>query len=455
MKLSWALKTIALGLVWANVAAAQLPPPPPGAPRPPMGTAPTTPPTQPPTQQPPAQQPPAQQPPAQQPPAQQPPAPPQPAITAPPASGIGSAIPGLTADQLAAFNAGNTDFQRVETAASGLGPFFNDNSCVICHRGPAPGGSTGDATRLVTRFGRITNGEFDGMYDLGGSLLQNRSIDPRFREVVPTGATIVARRLTTPTFGLGLLEAIPDATIQAGAAATKPDNVRGKVAMVLDIVSGQERVGRFGWKNQHATILAFTADAYLNEMGITNRFFATENAPNGNVAQLNQANTRVTIQGLQDQPDPNTGLSKIDRVTNFMRFLAPPPQRPLTNSATAGQALFTQIGCAVCHTPSMQTGPSPVAALSQKPVRLYSDLLLHDMGVLGDGIAQGAATGREMRTAPLWGLRSRPLWLHDGRARTIPAAITAHDGEAAPSRVRYQGLNATQRTQLLDFLNSI
>ena len=103
----------------------------------------------------------------------------------------------------------------------------------------------------------------------------------------------------------------------------------------------------------------------------------------------------------------------------------------------------------------MQTGPSPVAALSQKPVRLYSDLLLHDMGTLNDGIAQGAATGREMKTAPLWGLRSRPLWLHDGRARTIVDAIVAHDGEGAPSKNRFRNLNATQRQQLLDFLNAI
>lgn len=447
MKLTWAINAAAFSLLCANTASAQFafpnqpaqvgqagaalaPPPPPMNP-PPMNPPPNNPP--PPTN----------------------PTPAQPPITNPPASGLGAALPGLTADQLAAFNAGNVDFQKVETPASGLGPFFNDVSCVACHRAPAPGGITGDPNRLVTRFGRMINGQFDAMPELGGSLLQNRSIDPRFLETVPASATITARRLTTPVFGLGLIEAIPDAAIQANAAATKPDGVHGRAAVVFDVASGVNRFGRFGWKAQQASILAFSGDAYLNEVGITNRLFTAENAPNGDLAKLAQANTRVTIQGLQDQPDPATGLSKIDRVTAFMRFLAPPPAPTLSNSATAGQAIFTQIGCAVCHTPSMQTGPSPIAALSQKPVRLYSDLLLHDMGTLNDGIAQGAASEHEMKTAPLWGLRSRPVWLHDGRARTIVDAIIAHDGEGAASKNRFRSLNATKRQQLLDFLNAI
>ena len=362
---------------------------------------------------------------------------------------------GLTAAQLAAFNAGNIDFQRLETPASGLGPFFNEASCVACHRQPFPGGTTGDRNRAVTRFGHAANGTFDAMAELGGSLLQNRSIDPRLLEVIPATANVVATRITTPVFGLGLIEAIPDAAIQAGAARTKPDGVNGRAATVFDVASGQNRIGRFGWKAQQATILAFSGDAYLNELGITNRLFPVENAPNGNLTALAQANTRVTATGLQDPIDPATGLSKIDRTSNFMRLLAPPPAPTLSTSATLGQTVFTQIGCAVCHTPTLRTGPHPIAALSEKDVRLYSDLLMHDMGQLNDGIAQAGANPNEMKTAPLWGLRTRPLWLHDGRARTIADAIIAHDGEAAPSKTKFQTLTRAQRQQLLDFLNAI
>jgi CxxC motif-containing protein (DUF1111 family) len=121
----------------------------------------------------------------------------------------------------------------------------------------------------------------------------------------------------------------------------------------------------------------------------------------------------------------------------------------------AGERLFASLDCAACHTPSMTTGKNSIAALSEKSVGLYSDLLLHDMGALGDGIAQGTAGTREMRTAPLWGLAARPLWLHDGRARTVDAAIRGHAGEAQNSRDRYTQLNATARQQLLDFLNSL
>jgi len=310
-------------------------------------------------------------------------------------------------------------------------------------------------TRAVTRFGRTTNGVFDPLGSLGGSLLQNRSIDPRFSEIVPATANTVATRITTPVFGAGLIEAIPDSAIQALAAQTKPDGVRGRAAIVLDVVSNQNRVGRFGWKAQQATLLAFAGDAYLNEMGITNRLFQAENAPNGDLQKLGQANTQVTITGLQDKPNATTGLAKIDRVTNFMRFMGPPPQMPLSASAQQGQTIFTQIGCAVCHTPVIRTGTSPVAALSQKDAKLFSDLLLHDMGQLNDRIAQAGANPNEMKTAPLWGLRTRPRWLHDGRALTIADAITAHDGEGAPSKNRFQQLTPQQRQQLLDFLNAI
>ena len=157
----------------------------------------------------------------------------------------------------------------------------------------------------------------------------------------------------------------------------------------------------------------------------------------------------------EDDVDPASGKADIDRFADFMRYLAPAPQMPLTVLASAGQSLFGQIGCAACHTPTMYTGPNAIAALDRKPVRLYSDLLLHDMGSLGDGIAQAAASSREMRTAPLWGLRASAPYLHDGRAETVDEAIRGHDGEARAARDRYRRLSPNQKQQLMDFLNSL
>jgi len=367
----------------------------------------------------------------------------------PPPPQFGDPLPGLTADQLAAFDAGSDEFLDEETPERGLGPIFNNVSCVVCPFAPAVGGSS---AILETRFGRVEYGQFDPLIELGGSLLQQSAIDPRCQEIVPPEANVVARRQTTPLFGLGLIEAIPDSAILQNAAIPRPDGITGRPSMVQDVVSGQSRVGRFGWKAQQATLLAFSGDAYVNEMGITSRLFPQENAPNGNTDLLALFDN---VADPEDVEDPETGKANIDNFADFMRFLAPPPQVPLTLSAQSGQILFTGIGCAACHTPVMQTGANSVAALDHKPVRLYSDLLLHDMGGLGDGIAQGTAEQREMRTAPLWGVRASAPYLHDGRAATVDAAIRAHDGEARPARDRFLLLLSIQRQQLLDFLNSI
>jgi CxxC motif-containing protein (DUF1111 family) len=304
----------------------------------------------------------------------------------------------------------------------------------------------------VTRFGRVEKGLFDSLDSLGGSLLQELSIDRAAREFVPREANIVSRRQTTPLFGLGLVEAIPEAAILAGVRSGKPDGVKGKAHLVTDVVSGQQMVGRFGWKAQQATLLAFSADAYVNEMGVTNRFFPTENAPNGKADVLAAYDH---IADPEDSIDPATGKADIDHSADFMRFLAPLRPLPLSASATAGKTVFQSTGCAVCHAPRMFTGTNDIPALNQKAVDLYSDLLLHDMGILGDGIVQGDAGGREFRTAPLWGSRVSAPYLHDGRAPTLDAAIRAHDGESAASKIRYTKLSIQQRQQLLDFINTL
>jgi CxxC motif-containing protein (DUF1111 family) len=366
---------------------------------------------------------------------------------APPAQqGFGQPLLGLTNAELATFREGRAAFLEAERPEDGLGPIFNGRSCVQCHGVPAAGGSS---PINVTRFGRVENGVFDPLTGLGGSLLQRFSIDPVPREVIPREANVVAERESTALFGLGLIEAIPDAAILANAATSKPDGIRGRAAMIGDVTNGQIRVGRFGWKAQHATLLAFSADAYLNEMGITNRFFPIENAPNGNRAAL------AGNDPIADPEDPAVGRGDTDALADFMRFLAAPAPIALTASAQIGQTLFASTGCATCHTQSYTTGANSIAALSNKRVDLYSDLLLHDMGTLGDGIAQAAAGMREMRTPPLWGLRASAPYLHDGRASTIDQAIRLHEGEAAIVRNRYLGLTAAQRRQLLDFLGSL
>ena len=367
----------------------------------------------------------------------------------PPPPGFGLPLPGLTGDQLAAFNDGKDDFVQVETRATGLGPIFNRDSCVACHGGPAVGGSS---PILVTRFGRVVSGQFDPLTSLGGSLLQERAIDPSGLEHVPREATVIARRQSTPLFGLGLIEAIPDAMILRGVRTKPVDGVLGQASMVVDAASKKTLVGRFGWKAQQATLLSFAGDAYLNEMGITNRLFPTENAPNGNLVLLKKLDT---VRDPEDQVDPDSGKAGIDLLADFMRFLGPPPTQPITASNTFGAKLFLDVGCTSCHTPVMFTGPSKIEALNAKSVMLYSDLLLHDMGSLGDGIAQGTAGVREMKTPPLWGLRVSGPYLHDGRAMTIEDAIKAHDGEAKVSKDRFQKLTRDQQALLVEFLKSI
>src|SRR5262249_55384587 len=325
-------------------------------------------------------------------------------------------------DALAQLEAGQEEFEKPEEVADGLGPVFNDVSCVACHANPKVGGDSGITE---TRFGRITKGKFDPMTEFGGSLLQVRGVDPAHGcgpETVPKEATIIAKRKTTSLFGLGLVDHVPDAALLALASTQRVTTpaVAGQASIVKDATSGRHRVGRFGWKAQIATLVTFAADAYLNEMGITSPTFPKDNPPNGDASRLEQCDA-VTA-------DPEANVASVAAFTVFMTFLAPPPRGPITPQVTAGHAVFDRIGCASCHVQTLTTGPSAIAALDRVAFEPFSDFLLHDMGNLGDRIEQGAAGGRQMRTAPLWGLRVRTTFLHDGGASTIEAAILAHDG---------------------------
>ena len=363
---------------------------------------------------------------------------------------LGEAVRGLTAAQLGAWRAGRDEFNEDKDVAGGLGPIFNDVSCLRCHSVPVAGGSN---PRNVTLFGTTTNGVFDPLTARGGSVLQEHALGseqgvlPFQRELVPAQATIVTRRRTTPLFGLGFVDATPDATFIALAAqqAARNPATAGRVALVTNFVAGTRTVGKFGWKAQVPSLFQFAGDAYLNEMGITTAEFPNENCANGNCNDL----TRNPAPGLNDNGDG------VRRLTDFMLMLGAPSRGLITADVTAGEQVFRQLACNECHVPNLTTGSHPNAALSNKIYSPYSDFLLHDMGALGDGIVQGDANGRELRTAPLWGLRAQRSFLHDGRANNINDAITAHDGQARTSREDYQRLDAPARARLIAFLNSL
>jgi CxxC motif-containing protein (DUF1111 family) len=362
----------------------------------------------------------------------------------------GEPLAGLTAAQRAAFDDGVEDFTEVETVDDGLGPVFNERSCSACHTTPVIGGGS---TRLVTRFSRTTGGVFDALASLGGSLMQDHAIgladgSPHAYtpESVPPSATIVVKRRSTSLFGLGLVDATPDSDFVALAAqqASRRDGVAGRVNMVDNVRAGMKTVGKFGWKAQVPSLLQFSGDAYLNELGITSADFPNENCPQGNCAEL----------AFNPAPGINDDGGGIAALHDFMSMLAPAP-RAQNRDAADGEATFERLGCNSCHVATLRTGSNPVAALDRKTYHPYSDFLLHDMGALGDGIVMGDSTGREMRTAPLWGLRYVTTYLHDGRATTLEQAILAHDGQARPSRDRFAALTANAQAKLLAFLQSL
>ncbi len=361
----------------------------------------------------------------------------------------GAPLPGVTSAQLELFRLGQEDFNEVETAQEGLGPVFNGTSCGQCHSVPAIGGI---ATMTEVRAGHVdADGKFTALN--GETLFSVFSIGKHECQIqIPREANVIARRVPTPLFGAGLIEAIPDAAI---LALEKPvgnaDGVKGRASRVTDIATRQPRIGRFGWKAQHATLLAFSADAYRNEMGITSDLFPDELSPGLTARQLKLCDLKPDPEDVRSRV---TGLRAIDNFENFMKFLAPLDRGAAGPDDDAGERLFAAVGCAACHVPSMTTGPSANPLFDRKRVNLYSDLLLHDVGT-GDGIEQADASGDEMRTPPLWGLRFRRPLLHDGSAATALEAIRRHGAEAEAARSRFLALEPVEQGNLLAFLGSL
>jgi CxxC motif-containing protein (DUF1111 family) len=366
---------------------------------------------------------------------------------------IGDPLPKLTQTQRADFDEGRADFVEDEEVLEGLGPVFNERSCQACHNVPAVGG--GSNTRTVGRFARRINGVFDPLANLGGIVMQDRAIGiadgvahPFQPDVVPAAATIVTQRRSPLLFGLGYVDATPDADFIALAqsqVAAHRDGVTGRVNLVDNIRAGMKTVGRFGWKSQVPTLLQFAGDAYLNELGITSPDFPQENCPRGNCAEL----------AFNPLPGINDDGSGPDVLKNFMSMLAPPPRAAQNRDTQEGEDTFEHIGCAMCHVPTLRTGASATEALDRKSYHPYSDFLLHDMGSLRDDLELGEASGQEFRTTPLWGLRFVTRYLHDGRATTLEQAILAHDGEARAAKNRYVSLSDAGKARLLSFLRSL
>lgn len=373
---------------------------------------------------------------------------------------FGDPLPGLTPAQLQRFINGRAGFEAEETDADGIGPVFNGRSCVECHAGPATGGS---GIVLSVRIGRMVNGTFDPLLSLGGPTIQSQGATGLMGfqysgEVVPQQATIVARRRSNPVFGFGLVDAVPDAAFHLEAARQLQDTpaTAGRPNIVMNLKTGDMVVGKFGWKAGIATVFDFCADAYKDEMGITVPGFLTD-ADGRNIADENppQGDSSLLLFNLADTNPNELEDDDVFGFADFISFLGPPPRTKASLTARRGEQLFSTIGCAACHQPTMQTGPNSVQALNLVTFHPYSDFLLHNMGALGDGIHQGIGTGPEMRTAPLWGLRKLPFFLHDGRATTVHQAIQLHDGQGLGARNQYLALPIADQQAVLAFLNTL
>jgi CxxC motif-containing protein (DUF1111 family) len=248
---------------------------------------------------------------------------------------------------------------------------------------------------------------------------------------IPAGANVTSVRNAPPLFGSGLIDAIPDDVIRAGAVP-RGDGVRGTPNLVRG-PDRRKRVGRFGWKADTATLEQFVAEALRGELGVTSPLAPAIPLP---------LETSTRCPGAS--PDPEAEEDVVAALTAYVAALpAPRPRR----SHPAGAAIFKETGCAACHVPTLTAG--------RREVPLYSDLLLHDMGrTLDDQFVQGSAGGRDWRTAPLWGLADRTRYLHDGRATSLEAAIRAHEGEAAAATRRFRALSPEQRRSLMEFLRT-
>jgi CxxC motif-containing protein (DUF1111 family) len=416
--------------------------------------------------------------------------------------GAGEMLPGLTPLEKETFGVGKEAFQEVASVQgtipdteAGLGPRFNLDSCAGCHAFPAMGGTspavnpqvavaklegaTNEIPSFIKEDGPIREARFrfkpDGTPDGGVHALftiAGRNDAPGCFLSQPDFRTAVARqnvvfRIPTPVFGAGLIEAIDDDTILANLSANivrkQALGIRGRPNMTgRPNTSGNDgTITRFGWKAQNKSLEIFSGEAYNVEQGVTSDLFPQERdeAPACRFNATPESPTHYESANPLDVP------SDVVKFAVFMRFLAPPTPAGETPSTVKGKQLFSDVGCAYCHTPTLRTGKAAVAALQNKEVALYSDLMLHNMGPgLADDVSQGNAAGDEFRTTPLWGLGKRVFFLHDGRTKDLLEAIRAHasagGGQYVPSEAnqvvgQYNQLNEIDKQHMLNFLRSL
>src|ERR1700759_1406805 len=359
-------------------------------------------------------------------------------------------------------------YELTHDVNSGLGPVFNARACADCHQNPVSGGAS-QFTEL--RVGHNdANGNFvnptipidDGASSIGGrSLVNDRAVVPEAQEHVPETENIRTLRAALNTLGDGFVEAIADntlTTIAAQQVQATNSKIHGEaIAVPVLEAPGKNRIGRFGWKDQHSSLLSFIGDAYLMEMGVTNRLRPTAETTIGKVTA-----------DPEDGPD-NLGLADIAHFAQFVRGTkAPPRDAELAASADAqaGQALFEKIGCNICHVQTITTAPPGTtinggtfavpAALGNKIIHPFGDFLLHDIKT-GDGIVQAGPqdTANKLRTAPLWGLREKARFMHDLRSLTLENAISRHDGEARDAATHFRELSPEEREELVTFLKTL
>lgn len=406
----------------------------------------------------------------------------------------GQPLPNLSAQQKELFAQGQRVFKHEFTVEQGLGPNFNARSCFECHGSPQAAGlegrdvvATGEvhigsiqgttvaADDLIQARQQVDITTFDPLTTLGGPVIQRRSITSEFPQlfapdcrvkpkVVPTKAQFTSMRHAGSLMGMGLIDAIDESVIVANMIeqANRAPELVGRTNAVFDPLTNTTKIGRFGWKAHQPDLFLFAAEALNSEIGITSY-----------IHPLNlRGNTWPACVFNYLPPEPNDHGEVMTVISTFTSLLAPPPKAKLSEAARQGAQLFSSLKCAVCHTPelttsSMVTIPDPdspfpalryieIPALENQPVRLYSDLLLHQMGPeLADGIVQGTASGGEWRTAPLWGLRYKKLFLHNGTALSVDQAIRAHGGQAQAVKDAYVRLPDKDRRNLLEFLQAL
>jgi CxxC motif-containing protein (DUF1111 family) len=368
----------------------------------------------------------------------------------PVAAGIGEPLPGLTPEEAARFSAGQVHFAHRFTPEEGLGPRFNEDACNACHTLPADGGTGETNVTKATRM--LPDGRCDLLAPLGGENVRI-SVTPALaaagaaRLPVPEDATHTATFTIPFLFGLGIVDAVALEALEALADPEDADHdgISGRLGR-----NGRGEPARFGRKSDQASLADFVEGAFRLEMGLTTPLHPHEGSAGG---------VPGGPPGADPTPEPEVAQAVMDAVTDFVRFLAPPspavPDEEARADVEAGRGLFGSLGCAGCHVPLLQAGPSPVAAISGKAVALYSDLLLHDMGPALEGTCAPGADTREYRTEPLLGLRYRSAFLHDGRAGRVLDAVLLHGGEAQAARDRFAALDRVTQEMLVRFLDTL